>query len=111
MSTTADLPELGRARAFFLALADATRLRVFLLLAGGEQCVCVIHDALGLPQSTVSRHLAVLRAAGIVKVRRDGRWMHYSLAVPSDPLLARVVRALKGAAWSPGIRPGSACAR
>jgi ArsR family transcriptional regulator, arsenate/arsenite/antimonite-responsive transcriptional repressor len=67
------------------ALADATRLRILGLLAGGEVCVCHIHEALRLPQPTVSRHLAYLRRTGLVHGRRDGLWVHYRLAEPADP--------------------------
>jgi ArsR family transcriptional regulator len=67
------------------ALADATRLRILGLLADGEVCVCHIHESLRLPQSTVSRHLAHLRRAGLVKARREGLWMHYRLTQLEDP--------------------------
>jgi len=71
----------------FKALADATRLRILALLAGGEICVCEIHGALKLPQPTVSRHLAYLRRAGMVDTRRDGLWVHYRLARLDDTVL------------------------
>src|SRR5918999_1989869 len=67
------------------ALADATRLRILGLLADGEVCVCHIHEALRLPQPTVSRHLAYLRRSGLVQARRDGLWVHYRLVEPADP--------------------------
>ena len=69
----------------YRALGDATRLRILGLLAGGEVCVCDIHEALRLPQPTVSRHLAYLRRSGLVHARRDGLWMHYGLTEPADP--------------------------
>jgi len=75
----------------FRALADETRLRILALLAGGEICVCHIHGALGIPQPTASRHLAYLRRTGLVAARKDGLWVHYRIAVPSDPALASVV--------------------
>lgn len=78
-----NLPEV------FKALGEPIRLRLFALLAeSGEVCVCHLTGALELPQSTVSRHLGVLRHAGLVATRRDGKWMHYQLAseVPA-PLL------------------------
>ena len=56
-------------------------------------CVCHIHDSLGLPQPTVSRHLVYLRRAGLVATRRDGVWMHYALASSLDPAVQRVVTA------------------
>ena len=77
----------------FKALADATRLRILALLGGNEVCVCHIHDSLGLPQPTVSRHLAYLRRAGLVDTRRDGVWMHYQLSASLDPSVRAVVEA------------------
>lgn len=65
----------------FKALADETRLRILaLLLREEELCVCNIIAALSLPQSTISRHLAYLRRAGLVNDRRCGLWMYYSIA-------------------------------
>lgn len=63
----------------FQALADDTRLRLVALLMEGELCVCDMVAVLSLPQSTVSRHLASLRNAGLVEGRREGVWMHYRL--------------------------------
>jgi ArsR family transcriptional regulator, arsenate/arsenite/antimonite-responsive transcriptional repressor len=77
----------------FKALADKTRLRILALLGPNEVCVCHIHDSLGLPQPTVSRHLAYLRRVGLVDVRRDGVWMHYQVARSLDPVVQRVVTA------------------
>jgi len=70
----------------FKALADETRLRIVLLLARGELCVCDLMAILDLPQSTVSRHLATLRHAGWVEDRRQGVWMYYKLAQDGEPL-------------------------
>jgi len=65
----------------FKALGDPVRLRLFYLLSlKDELCVCHLTEALELPQSTVSRHLGVLRHAGLVQTRREGKWMHYRLA-------------------------------
>jgi len=75
------------------ALADKTRLRILALLGNNEVCVCHIHDTLGLPQPTVSRHLAYLRRAGLVAVRRDGVWMHYQVSTSLDPVVQRVLDA------------------
>ena len=80
-------------RQAFKALADRTRLRILALLGKNEVCVCHIHDSLGLPQPTVSRHLAYLRRTGLVAVRRDGVWMHYRLSRPLDPVVQTVVNA------------------
>jgi len=76
---------------FFTALADPTRRRILALLqAEGECCVCVLYETLDLPQPKVSRHLGVLRAAGIVATRREGLWIHYRLH-PDLPDWARTV--------------------
>lgn len=64
----------------FKALAHQTRLQILCLLLEGEVCVCKIMVILNLPQSTASRHLAILKNAGLVQDRRDGTWIHYSLA-------------------------------
>ena len=70
------------------ALSDETRLSILERLAGGEQCVCNLTGLLEAGQSRLSFHLKVLRDAGLVSARRDGRWMHYSL----DPRGLDVVR-------------------
>lgn len=70
----------------FKALSDETRLRILGLLLHGELCVCELMAILELPQSTVSRHLAYLKNAGLVSDRRQGIWMHYHLSA-SDSIL------------------------
>jgi ArsR family transcriptional regulator, arsenate/arsenite/antimonite-responsive transcriptional repressor len=79
----------------FKALGDMTRLRIVALLFFGELCVCDIMACLNLPQSTVSRHLAYLRNAGLVKSRRKQKWMHYRLPSDSDALTRGAVELLK----------------
>jgi ArsR family transcriptional regulator len=70
LATTPDL---------FRAFADPTRLRLLNLLLEGERCVCELCEVLDEIQPKVSRHLAYLRRAGLVSVRRDGKWKHYSV--------------------------------
>jgi ArsR family transcriptional regulator len=77
----------------FKALADKTRLRILALLGNNEVCVCHIHDSLGLPQPTVSRHLAYLRKSGLVAARRDGVWMHYQVSHSPSPVVRSVLDA------------------
>jgi ArsR family transcriptional regulator len=77
----------------FKALADRTRLRILALLGKNEVCVCHLHDSLGLPQPTVSRHLAYLRRSGLVAARRDGVWMHYRVSSSLDPGVQKVLDA------------------
>ena len=79
----------------FKALADETRLRILNLIRHRELCVCQIVDVLGLGQSKVSRHLAHLRNAGLVSDRREGLWMHYSMAQPDGKLGERLFDLLK----------------
>lgn len=64
----------------FKAAADPCRLRILKLLKEGELCVCEIMTALSKPQSNTSHHLSILREAGLVKERRDGKWSYYRLA-------------------------------
>jgi len=63
----------------FKALSDETRIRILKLLQGGELCVCDIVTALDMIQPKVSFHLCVLKDAGLIKDRKQGRWIHYSL--------------------------------
>jgi ArsR family transcriptional regulator len=92
-STAADAAPIDAVENVFKALADRTRLRILALLGNNEVCVCHIHDSLGLPQPTVSRHLAYLRRSGLVEARRDGVWMHYQVSKALDPVLRSVVQA------------------
>ena len=63
----------------FRALSDETRLAILDLLQGGERCVCDLQEALRAAQSRLSFHLRVLREAGLVEDRKDGRWSYYRL--------------------------------
>lgn len=76
---------------FFRALADRTRLRLLNLMRTEEVCVCFFVEILKTNQPKISRHLAYLRRAGIVGVRRDGQWMHYRIVEPADAGAARVL--------------------
>lgn len=68
-----------RAARWFHALSDPTRLGIVVRLTDGERCVCELTDALDAAQSRLSFHLRVLKDAGLITDRRDGRWVHYSL--------------------------------
>ena len=69
------------AQALFDTLADPTRRRILaLLLARDELCVCELTAALEEIQPKISRHLGVMKAAGLVTARREGTWMHYRMA-------------------------------
>src|SRR5688572_6850149 len=75
---------------FFSALADKTRLRLLNLMRDGEVCVCFFAGTLETNNPKISRHLSYLKRAGLVKSRRDGKWMHYSVQRPEDRAAAEV---------------------
>lgn len=81
----------------FQSLADETRLRILRLLADGGKplCVCELVDALEVPQHNVSRHLAVLRRAGLLTERKEGRWVYYGLAQKPSAFLRHLLIAAK----------------
>jgi ArsR family transcriptional regulator, arsenate/arsenite/antimonite-responsive transcriptional repressor len=87
----AKLTTLGEA---FKAFADPTRLRILGLLTSGEMCVCNIHECLGIPQPTASRHLAYLRRKHLVETRKDGLWVHYKLAPLDEPVMRVLMSAV-----------------
>jgi ArsR family transcriptional regulator, arsenate/arsenite/antimonite-responsive transcriptional repressor len=86
-----DVRSLSR---LFKALGDETRLRIVALLSHGELCVCHIESALGLSQPNASRHLAILRGAGVVEPRREKNWVYYRLAPQNDEVCRRQLRGL-----------------
>ncbi len=71
------------------ALADENRVRILVALAGQELCVCQVVELLKLAPSTVSKHLSILRDAGLVDARKQGRWIYYRLADAEAPLEAK----------------------
>jgi len=67
--------------AVFKVLADPTRLRLMVLLSmQGETCVCKLAETLNAPDFKISRHLGIMRSAGLVEARREGTWMYYKLS-------------------------------
>ena len=78
----------------FRALSDETRIRMVALLGHGELCVCHIEHALEMSQPNVSRHLGILRAAGIVDARREGSWVYYRLVEQGTPELQAAIDAI-----------------
>ena len=73
----------ARAAQLFHALSDETRLGILEMLRGGERCVCDLQAELDAAQSRLSFHLRVLKEAGMVTDRREGRWSYYSIAAES----------------------------
>jgi ArsR family transcriptional regulator len=78
MTATAST-DLDRAVGLFHALSDATRLSALDMLRDGEKCVCELQDRLDIAQSRLSFHLKVLKDAGLVEDRKEGRWAYYSI--------------------------------
>lgn len=78
------------------AVADPGRVRILKMLEGGELCVCQVTAVLDLSAATVSKHLSLLRMAGLLSLRKEGRWVYYRLAAaatnPYAPAMLAVVR-------------------
>ena len=92
---------------WFHALGDETRLQIIDRLSGGEQCVCDLTDLLETGQSRLSFHLKILKDAGILKDRREGRWVYYALNPEAVVKLERFVGDLKTCCQN--LRRGSRC--
>ena len=87
------------------ALAEPNRARIFELLRHGEHCVCDVGEVLGLSTALVSHHLRALRASGLIRERRAGRWVYYSL----DLEQVEALRAAMTTLLSPGDAATTAC--
>ena len=81
----------------FKAVGDPTRTRILKLLENGGLCVCQVQAVLGLAPSTVSKHLTILKHAGLVEDRRDGKWIEYALTDDTrNPHARPVLELLRG---------------
>jgi DNA-binding transcriptional ArsR family regulator len=85
---------LRQYEAVLKAAGDPSRARILKMLESGEMCVCQIVAALKLSQSTISKHLSLLRAAGLVDERKEGRWVYFRLADSSVNAYAQALLAL-----------------
>jgi ArsR family transcriptional regulator, arsenate/arsenite/antimonite-responsive transcriptional repressor len=97
MAKLAKTPKFRAVSSFdlmFRAFSDRTRLRILHVLQGGELCVGDIVEILLAPQPRVSRHLAYLRKANLVVVRKSGLWCHYSLAPAKTPFHRKLLECL-----------------
>ena len=79
----------------FKALGDETRLTIVQLLVGRELCVCDILDSFVMSQPAISHHLKILRQAGVVRDKREGKWIYYSLNPATLDLLSGVLGSLQ----------------
>lgn len=78
-------------------VADPTRVRILKLLGKGGMCVCQVIAVLEFNQSTISKHLFLLKMAGLVKERKEGKWVHYSLnGSGGSPYARKMLKALRG---------------
>src|SRR5205814_6190719 len=97
---------LLRAAQLFHALSDQTRLSILRRLRLGERCVCDLTDAMDAAQSRLSFHLKVLKDAGLVTDRREGRWMYYTLNTDTLAEVTELVDALAAAPSAAERRAG-----
>lgn len=93
----------------FHALSDETRLAVIEMLLGGERCVCELQEELGAAQSRLSFHLRVLKDAGFVNDRKEGRWVHYSLNPQAFADASEILSSLKPSRRVLAVQAGSGC--
>lgn len=97
------------AAALFHALSDVTRLEIIEKLRGGERCVCELTDALDAAQSRLSFHLRVLKEAGLVTDRKEGRWSYYALVPDALVELHDIVVSLQSSAKRRELRVTGRC--
>lgn len=91
----------------FHALGDETRMEILDCLREGERCVCELTEALQTGQSRLSFHLKVLKDAGLIHDRPEGRWIYYSINAEAVEELGHLVAALKEGGRV--VRSGSRC--
>ncbi len=89
----------------FHALSDSTRLEIMERLKDGEQCVCDLTDVMKTAQSRLSFHLKVLKDAGLITDRPEGRWIYYSIDQETLDELEAVVESLRGSRPRVGTSP------
>ena len=100
--------DTARTSRLFHALSEETRLSILERLRFGERCVCELTDSLDAAQSRLSFHLRVLKDAGLVTDRREGRWMYYTLNQDALSEVAELVEALASTP-SPEERKNGCC--
>lgn len=76
----------------FKALCDENRLQILELLRSGEKCACKLLDELHITQSTLSHHMKILCDAELVKGRKEGKWVHYSIDCEGADRAQRLLR-------------------
>lgn len=85
-------PVMTNAVAFFRAVADGTRWRIVRLVMERALCVCELADILGMPQSSVSSHVQIIRKAGLLESETCGKWTYFRIARGHLPLLKAILK-------------------
>jgi len=101
--------DTSRAVQLFHALSDETRIEIIDMLESGERCVCELQDTLNAAQSRLSFHLRVLKDAGIVTDRREGRWSYYELNREAFDEAESILRELRPRARRASFRSDGCC--
>ena len=101
--------EAAKAAQLFHALSDETRVAAMQMLRGGERCVCELQNELGAAQSRLSFHLKVLKDAGLVTDRREGRWAYYAISPDALQVAHDVVRDLATPPARRGLKVIAGC--
>ena len=109
MIATRTSQDSERAVALFHALSDATRLEIIEMLRDGERCVCELQDELDAAQSRLSFHLRVLKEAGLVSDRKEGRWSYYSIVPEALAEVHDLAVAMQPKRGAVAVRGGSCC--
>ena len=103
------ITDTARAAQLFHALSDETRLGIIEMLDSGERCVCDLQDTLNAAQSRLSFHLKVLKDAGIVTDRREGRWSYYELNREAFDDAETILKDLRPRGWRIRVRGDKCC--
>lgn|SRR6185312_701665 len=109
MATMTRAADVRRAAGLFHALSDETRLALVGMLRDGERCVCELQDSLDAAQSRLSFHLKVLKDAGLVNDRKEGRWVYYSLTPEAFGEIENAVSDLKPSRRALAVRRSAGC--
>lgn len=97
LTNNIDEKELEAEAEIFQAMSDPCRLKILTLLKEGELCACEIMIGLDRPQSSTSHHLTILKDAGLIKERKDGRWSRYRLSEGAIIEMLNMVKLMKEA--------------
>jgi ArsR family transcriptional regulator len=97
LTNNIDEKELEAEAEIFQAMSDPCRLKILTLLKEGELCACEIMIGLDRPQSSTSHHLSILKDAGLIKERKDGRWSRYRLSEGAIIEMLNMVKLMKEA--------------